>query len=99
MQLLLVRFIVVKIWAYNRLMNRSLLAASLTILASAICGCSMGGWEEPAPTQTRQVRTAGGGLVVGKPCPKFAFTTTEGKKVTPASLNGKAFIIDIWSMT
>jgi hypothetical protein len=40
-----------------------------------------------------------GGLVVGKPCPNFTFTSMDGKKVSLADYKGKALLLDVWSMT
>jgi hypothetical protein len=39
------------------------------------------------------------GVVVGRACPPFAFKTAEGKEVSRESLAGKAFLLDIWSIT
>jgi hypothetical protein len=39
------------------------------------------------------------GLVVGRTCPPFSFQTTDGKEVNRESLAGKAFLLDIWSVT
>jgi hypothetical protein len=39
------------------------------------------------------------GVIVGKPCPDFKFTTTDGKTVTLADYRGKALLLDIWSKT
>ncbi len=39
------------------------------------------------------------GLVVGKPCPDFEFSTMDGKKVRLADYKGKSLLLDVWSMT
>jgi len=39
------------------------------------------------------------GMVVGKPCPPFAFETQDGQHVTNATYKGKALLLDVWSMT
>jgi hypothetical protein len=39
------------------------------------------------------------GVVVGLTCPPFSFKTADGKEVTRESLAGKAFLLDIWSVT
>jgi hypothetical protein len=39
------------------------------------------------------------GLVVGKPCPPFKFTTTDGKSVSLADYKGKYLLLDVWSFT
>lgn len=38
------------------------------------------------------------GLVVGKPCPDFEFTTADGKKVRLEDYKGKTLLLDVWSM-
>jgi hypothetical protein len=40
-----------------------------------------------------------GGVVVGRKCPPFSMTTADGKTVTPDTFAGKAFLLDIWSVT
>ena len=39
------------------------------------------------------------GVIVGRACPPFSFKTAEGKEVSRESLAGKAFLLDIWSIT
>jgi len=39
------------------------------------------------------------GVVVGRGCPTFAFKTPDGQVISRESLNGKAFLLDIWSTT
>jgi len=39
------------------------------------------------------------GVVTGKPCPPFEFSTTDGKKVSLKDYTGSALLLDIWSMT
>jgi hypothetical protein len=39
------------------------------------------------------------GVIKGHKCPSFAFTTPEGEPVTLDRLHGKAFLLDIWSVT
>jgi hypothetical protein len=39
------------------------------------------------------------GVVVGRLCPAFSFKTANGKVINRESLAGKAFLLDIWSMT
>jgi hypothetical protein len=39
------------------------------------------------------------GVIKGRKCPPFAFTTPEGEPVTRDRLGGKAFLLDIWSVT
>jgi hypothetical protein len=39
------------------------------------------------------------GVVVGQPCPGFSFETADGRKVTRETYKGKAFLLDIWSVT
>lgn len=38
------------------------------------------------------------GMVVGKPCPDFEFTTSDGQKVRLADYKGKVLLLDVWSM-
>jgi hypothetical protein len=39
------------------------------------------------------------GVIKGRRCPPFAFTTPGGEPVTLDRLRGKAFLLDIWSVT
>jgi hypothetical protein len=39
------------------------------------------------------------GLIVGRHVPPFEFTTTDGKKIGSATLAGKPFVLDLWSIT
>jgi hypothetical protein len=39
------------------------------------------------------------GIIVGRVCPQFSFTTAEEKSVSRESLAGKPFILEIWSIT
>jgi hypothetical protein len=39
------------------------------------------------------------GVMKGRRCPPFAFTTPQGEPVTLERLRGKAFLLDIWSVT
>jgi len=39
------------------------------------------------------------GVIVGRTCPPFSFTTADGKVVSRESLARKPFILDIWSIT
>jgi hypothetical protein len=39
------------------------------------------------------------GVVVGLACPPFSFKTADGKEVSRESLAGKAFLLDVWSVT
>jgi hypothetical protein len=39
------------------------------------------------------------GVIVGRRCPDFAFETSDGKKVSRDGYKGKAFLLDIWSVT
>jgi hypothetical protein len=39
------------------------------------------------------------GVIVGRKCPDFAFETSDGKKVSRDAYKGKAFLLDIWSVT
>jgi hypothetical protein len=39
------------------------------------------------------------GVIVGRTCPAFSFKTADGKEITRDSLAGKAFLLDIWSIT
>ena len=39
------------------------------------------------------------GVIVGHTCPPFSFKTADGQEVSRESLAGKAFILDIWSVT
>ena len=39
------------------------------------------------------------GVIVGRTCPPFAFKTADGKEVSSKGLAGKAFLLDIWSIT
>jgi hypothetical protein len=47
----------------------------------------------------RASRAPLGGVVMGRKCPPFSFTTSDGKNVTPDTFAGKAFLLDIWSVT
>jgi len=38
------------------------------------------------------------GTVVGRICPPFRFTGPDGKVFTRESFEGKAFLLDIWSV-
>jgi hypothetical protein len=39
------------------------------------------------------------GVIVGRTCPPFSFRTADGREVNRASLAGKPFLLDIWSVT
>jgi hypothetical protein len=39
------------------------------------------------------------GVIVGRKCPDFSFKTADGKEVSRASLAGKPFLLDVWSIT
>jgi hypothetical protein len=39
------------------------------------------------------------GALVGRVCPPFSFKTADGKVVSRESLAGKAFVLDVWSIT
>ncbi len=39
------------------------------------------------------------GLVVGRKCPPFSYTTKDGQLITQDTYKGKAFLLDIWSVT
>jgi len=39
------------------------------------------------------------GVIVGRGCPPFAFKTADGQEVSRESLAGKAFVLDVWSIT
>jgi hypothetical protein len=39
------------------------------------------------------------GVVFGRTCPPFSFKTKDGKEISRESLAGKAFLLDIWSIT
>jgi hypothetical protein len=39
------------------------------------------------------------GVIVGRSCPPFSFRTTDGKEVSRDGFAGKAFLLDIWSVT
>jgi hypothetical protein len=39
------------------------------------------------------------GVIKGRRCPPFAFTTPDGDPVTLDRLRGKAFLLDVWSVT
>lgn len=39
------------------------------------------------------------GLVLGRKVPPFKLTTADGQTVTPDTYRGKAFLLDIWSVT
>jgi hypothetical protein len=39
------------------------------------------------------------GVVIGRTCPPFSFKTADGKTISRDSLAGKAFLLDIWSIT
>ena len=39
------------------------------------------------------------GVVVGRKCPPFSYKGEDGKRITQDTFKGKAFIIDIWSVT
>jgi len=47
----------------------------------------------------RQSQAKLAGAVVGKHCPDFSFTTTDGKPVSLAGYKGKWLLLDVWSMT
>jgi hypothetical protein len=47
----------------------------------------------------RASRAPLGGVVIGRKCPPFSFTTADGKPVTPDTFAGKAVLLDIWSVT
>jgi hypothetical protein len=38
-------------------------------------------------------------VIVGRTCPPFSFKTADGKEVNHEGLAGKAFLLDIWSIT
>lgn len=39
------------------------------------------------------------GVLIGRTCPPFTFTTADGKEISRESLAGKPFLLDIWSIT
>lgn len=39
------------------------------------------------------------GVVVGRTCPPFSFETSDGREISLQTMAGKAFIVDIWSVT
>ena len=39
------------------------------------------------------------GVLVGRRCPDFSVKTSDGKRVTRDGLAGKAFLLDVWSVT
>ena len=39
------------------------------------------------------------GVIVGRTCPPFSFQTADGKVISRDGLAGKAFLLDIWSVT
>jgi hypothetical protein len=39
------------------------------------------------------------GALIGRACPAFAFKTADGKEISRETLKGKAFLLDIWSIT
>ena len=39
------------------------------------------------------------GVVVGRKCPPFSYKAESGKRITQRSFRGKAFLVDIWSVT
>ena len=39
------------------------------------------------------------GVIVGRTCPPFSFQTADGKVISRDRLAGKAFLLDIWSVT
>jgi hypothetical protein len=39
------------------------------------------------------------GLTKGRQCPPFKFATSDGKEISLETLKGKAFLLDIWSVT
>jgi len=39
------------------------------------------------------------GVIVGRTCPPFALKTADGKTVSREGFAGKAFLLDIWSIT
>jgi hypothetical protein len=59
--------------------------------------------QEIAPDGTRLVLKPSTaplrGLIKGRRCPPFVFTTQKGEPVTLERLRGKAFLLDIWSVT
>jgi len=40
-----------------------------------------------------------GGIVMGRKCPPFSFKTADGQSITQDTFAGKAFLLDIWSVT
>jgi len=47
----------------------------------------------------RPSRAPLGGIVIGRKCPLFSFTTADGKPLTLDTFAGKAVLLDIWSVT
>jgi hypothetical protein len=39
------------------------------------------------------------GVIVGRTCPPFSFDTPEGREISLQTMAGKAFLLDIWSVT
>jgi len=39
------------------------------------------------------------GALIGRCCPDFTFKTADGKEISRETLQGKAFLLDIWSIT
>jgi hypothetical protein len=44
-------------------------------------------------------KSALAGVIVGRSCPPFSFKTADGKTISRDGLAGKAFMLDIWSIT
>jgi thiol-disulfide isomerase/thioredoxin len=60
----------------------------LTLLASLVC---LSAFAIPQNANPRLAKA------IGKPLPKVAMTTTDGKKLSNASLKGKVVLLDFWA--
>jgi len=39
------------------------------------------------------------GVIVGRKCPAFSYKTSDGRLITQDTYKGKAFLLDVWSVT
>ena len=55
--------------------------------------------EDGARVELRPIAGPPRGLLIGRKVPEFSYTTVDGRTITHADYSGKAFLLDIWSVT
>ncbi|HUN82208.1 MAG TPA: hypothetical protein VMV81_11945 [Phycisphaerae bacterium] len=55
--------------------------------------------EDGSRVELRRSKAPLAGAVVGRKCPPFSLQTADGRTLTLDSFAGKAFLLDVWSVT